>query len=245
MLRSTYVIRLILCLAVGFCAESSRGSVIAVLNPVADAFVSATNPSNNYGGAGALSVAASGLSTGEFQSLMRFDTSAAKSSFDAAYGSGNWTVQSITLKLSATSPNNAIFNNSAAGQFSASWMQNDSWVEGTGTPAAPTTSGITFATLPGFLSGSDAGLGTFSFNGATSGSVTYTLGAPAGLLGDITGGSQASLRLFAADNSVSYLFNSRTFGQTALRPELDITAVPEPGGFALLMAGSVLSSRRR
>jgi hypothetical protein len=245
MLRSILVIGFILSLTIGTCAESSIASVISMLSPVADAFVSSANPSNNYGGAGALSVSAAGLANGEFQSVLRFDMSAAKSSFDAAYGAGQWTVQSIALKLSATAPNNAIFNASAAGQFNASWMQNDSWVEGSGTPASPTTTGITLNSLPGFLSGSDAALGTFSFNGATSGSFTYTLAMPAGLLGDIGAGSLASMRLYAADSTVSYLSDSRNFGQAALRPEFDITAVPEPAGLAFLFAGPVLTARRR
>src|SRR5712671_3821304 len=120
------------------------------LIPSADAFVT-TGPSanlsgNNYGGAGALSVAASGLSQGEFQSLLQFNLSGAKSSFDTQFGIGQWSIQSIALQLTATAPNNAIFNASAAGQFTVSWMQNDGWTEGSGTPMTPTTTGITFST---------------------------------------------------------------------------------------------------
>src|SRR6266850_128005 len=97
------------------------------LNPSADAFVSANQSGNNYGGAGALSVAAPGLSKGEFQSVLRFDLSGAKSTFDNQFGAGQWSIQSITLQLTAAPPNNAIFNASAAGQFTVSWMQNDGW----------------------------------------------------------------------------------------------------------------------
>jgi hypothetical protein len=123
-------------------------------------------------------------------------------------------------------------------------MQNDSWVEGTGTPAAPTTTGITFNTLPSFLSGSDAALGTFSFNGATSGSVTYTLALPAGLVNDILTGSLLSLRTFAADSTVSYLFNARSFGTVASRPELAITAIPEPAALLSLPFAALFLRRR-
>src|SRR5436190_7014118 len=72
-----------------------------MLNPVADAFVT-TGPSgnlsnNNYGGAGALSVAAPNLSQGEFQSVLQFNLSGAKSAFDSQFGAGQWTIQSVTL----------------------------------------------------------------------------------------------------------------------------------------------------
>src|SRR5258708_6950854 len=72
------------------------------LNPSADAFVT-TGPSgnlsgNNYGGAGALSVAAPGLAQGEFQSLLQFSLAGAKSSFDSQFGAGQWSLQSLTLQ---------------------------------------------------------------------------------------------------------------------------------------------------
>src|SRR6266850_6678261 len=96
------------------------------LNPGADAFV-ASGPSgnlknNNYGGAGGLSVAAPNLSQGEFQSVLQFSLSGAKSSFDSQFGAGQWSIQSVTLQLTAAAPNNAIFNASAAGQLGISWM---------------------------------------------------------------------------------------------------------------------------
>jgi len=148
-----------------------------VLNPSADAFVT-TGPSgnlsaNNYGAAGALSVAAPGLPKGEFQSVLQFDLSSARASFDAQFGAGQWILQSISLSLTATSPNNAMFNSGNAGQFSVSWMQNDSWTEGNGTPNAPAASGITFSSLPSLTSAGDETLGTFSFNGATSPDISH------------------------------------------------------------------------
>lgn len=225
-----------------------------VLNPVADAFVtsgpSGTLSGNNYGGAGALSVAAPGLANGEFQSVLRFDLSTARTAFDAQFGPGEWSLQSLSLTLAATSPNNAIFNSSHAGQFGISWMQNDSWTEGTGTPASPTTTGITYSALPSFTSAADESLGTFSYDGSTSGSATYTLAFTPGFAADVEAGDLVSLRLFAADSGVSYLFDSRNFGTASLRPVLSVVAVPEPGTLWLLGAGCGcvfwrLSSRRR
>jgi hypothetical protein len=215
-------------------ATRSTASIVATLNPVADTFVSAAQGNSNYGSGGALSVAASGLAQGEFQSVMRFDASSAKTAFDTAYGAGQWSIQSVSLQLTAAAPNNAIFNASAAGQLSVNWMQNDSWAEGTGTPGAPSSTGLTFNTLSSFLSGADEFLGTFAFAGGTSGTATYNMGLTSGFTGDLGAGSLVGMRLFAADSTVSYLFNSRNFGTAASRPLLTVTAVPEPSGLLLL-----------
>jgi hypothetical protein len=169
-----------------------------------------------------------------------------KSAFDSQFGVGRWSIQSVSLQLTAAPPNNAIFNASAAGQFSISWMQNDGWTEGTGTPQAPTTTGITFSTLNSFLSAGDEALGTFSFNGATSGNSTYTLGLTPSFSADVLAGNTVSLRMFAADTAVSALFDSRSFGTASARPLLTITAVPEPTSIALgLMAVFFLARRNR
>lgn len=219
-------------------------SATFTLNPSMDAFVT-TGPSgnlsgNNYGGAGALSVAAPGLSKGEFQSVLQFDLSGAVTSFNTQFGAGQWNIQSITLSLTATSPNNAIFNSSSAGQFGISWMQNDSWTEGSGTPASPTTTGITYSSLSSHTSAGDESLGTFSFNGATSGSTAYALSLTPGFSADAEAGNLVSLRLFAADSVVSYLADSRNFGTASARPVLSIVAVPEPGVLSLLGTGATL-----
>jgi hypothetical protein len=225
-------------------------------NSFSDAFVT-TGPGgnlagNNYGAAGALGVSASNLPNGEFQSALQFDTSGARNSFDNQFGSGQWTVQSVSLQLTATPPNNAIFNATGAGQFQIYWMQNDSWTEGTGTPNTPTTTGITFTSLQNtFIGPGDESLGTFSFDGATSGTANYTLNLTPGFTADLAAGNDLSLRLVAADTGVSYLFDSRNFGTAASRPSLSIDAVPEPGTLALgglgitLLAGWRIAVRRR
>src|SRR5687767_11115872 len=210
-------------------------------NPIADSYV-ATGPSNNlrdnnYGAAGALSVAAPGSPNGEFQSLLKFDFLAARNSFDALFGPGQWTVQSISLQLNGATPINAIFNPNAAGSFNVSWMQNDSWVEGTGGNNTPSTIGLTYNSLVNTFinSGADQSLGTFSYDGGV-GLASRSLTVSAGLLNDIQSGSVASLRLFAADANVSYLVNSRNFGTIANRPLLTLEAVPvpEPASIALV-----------
>jgi len=235
----------LLLLFLGSATLTIHGASFAT-NATADAFVT-TGPSgnlsgNNYGAAGGIAVAAPGLAQGEFQSVLRFNLGGALNSFDALFGPGLWSIQSVTLQLNAAPANNAIFNAPASGQFGISWMQNDSWTEGSGSPSAPGASGITFNSLQGsFISPGDQNLGTFSFNGATSGALTYSLGLTPGLTADVLAGDTLSLRLFAADSSVSGVFNSRNFGTAANRPSLILVAVPEPGELALGALGLALA----
>jgi PEP-CTERM motif len=228
------LVTLLVLLALSLAADGASFST----NATADAFVT-TGPSgnlsgNNYGGAGAIALAADGLPQGEFQSVLRFNLAGSLDSFNDTFGAGQWSIQSVTLQLNAATANNAIFNAPAAGQFGIAWLQNDSWTEGTGGPAAPGATGITYASLQNTFQGlGDQSLGTFSFNGATNGAFAYSLTLMSGLTGDIFAGDNLSLRLFAADSSVSAVFNSRTFGTLANRPLLTIVAVPEPGTIAL------------
>ena len=209
---------------------------------VADAFV-ATGPTgnlsdNNYGGGGALAVSAPGLPNGEFQSVIKFNLSTAHNFLDALYGAGNWSVQSITLRLTSSPHSNVIYNDIAAGLFGVSLMQNNSWVEGTGNASNPSSTGITYNTLQNtFINNAlDQPLGNFNFPGGTSGANNYALTLASGLTSDLLSGSLASLRLYAADSSVSYLFSSRA--QLAPdQPQLLIDAVPEPAAMSLFAAG--------
>jgi hypothetical protein len=105
---------------------------------------------------------------------------------------------------------------------------------------APTTTGITFSTLPSFLSAGDESLGTFSFPGGTNGVATYLLPLVAGFDADATAGNLVSFHLFAADSSVSYLFDSRSFNTASARPLLTVVAVPEPTTLAVLVLGAPL-----
>lgn len=228
---------------------STAAAVSVNIEPVADAFVAQSNPDNNYGGAGALETSAAGLPKGEFKSLLKFDFSGAKSTFDSTLGAGQWIVQSVSLKLTAANPsNNALFNASAAGTFGMTWMQNDSWVEGAGTPNAPDNVGITYNTLPSFISGADQSAGAFAFNGAITGSFNYPMTLASGLVGDVNGGQLVSLMLAATDTTLSALFNSRTNMVAANHPALTVSAVavPEPASWILFtLAGLGLLWIRR
>jgi hypothetical protein len=248
-LRNQFVRSLFLvCLLSVF--NTSVWAASSSLNPSADAFVDGGNASgnmrtNNFGGAGALSVAGPNNPQGEFQSVLQFNLSSVKTAFDTQFGVGQWSIQSVSLQLTAAAPNNPIFNTPAAGQLAISWMQNDGWLEGTGTPQAPTQTGITFATLNNFLSPADEALGTFSFNGATSGNSIYALGLTPSFSADLLAGNTVSFRMFAADTTVSGVFDSRSFGTTSAHPLLTIVAVPEPTSLALCFLGFCFLARKR
>jgi len=223
-------------------------------NSFADTFVAAgptgNLANNNYGGGGALAVAASGLAKGEFQTVLKFDLSGARDSFNAQFGAGDWLVQSISLQLTSSPHNNAIYNPIAAGSFGISLMQNNIWVEGTGTAGSPTTDGISFNSLQNSFidSSADQDLGTFNFPGGSTGANTYSLSLSQDLVSDVLNGNEASFRMFAADEVVSYLFSSRSATAPSSQPDLIITAVsvvPEPGSLALVgLALGVIAVRR-
>ena len=226
---------------------------MVTLNPVADAFVTtgASNEftGNNYGSAGALSIAPAGSAKGELQSLLRFDLGSTVANFNSEFGVGGWEIQSVTIKFTTASPNNPIFNSpNTAGQFALQWQKNDSWVEGNGTPMnGSTTGGVTFSSLAGLMSVDDVSVGTFSYSGGTGG-LTYTLTLDPSFLSDLMAGGLVSLRAFAASGStVAYTFNSSNNGTTANWPLLTINAVsiPEPGAGLLCGVGLLLGLARR
>jgi hypothetical protein len=211
----------------GALASASRADVVTMI-PVADSFVDSAQPDFNYGGAGAMQIAPTGSPNGEFQAVIRFDTSTAVAMLDASLGQGNWRIQSITLQLAAAPPNNPIFNPATAGQFAVSWMQNDSWIEGNGMPNTPDTNGITFNTLSNFIGPDDEPLGTFACDGATTEVSAYTLSLASGFAAAVAAGGPVSLRLSVPQAGV-YTFHSRSFGTVTARPVLTITAIARCG----------------
>jgi hypothetical protein len=208
---------------VGFCAMA-RADVTANVNPVADVFLDAATPTSNYGQSGALGISAPASPKGELQTMLKFDLSGPKSSFDAAYGAGQWTLTSVKLQLTAASPLNFLFNPSVAGQVAARWTEKDSWDEGSGSPNFPTADGLTFGTLSNFLGGNDQSMGALAFDGSTFGSAQYSLNIAPGFSADAQSGGLASIRLLAGDESVSALFNSIKYPAFSNHPVLMITA---------------------
>jgi hypothetical protein len=229
-------------------APATAWAIMATVPAAADAFVTSQNPSNNYGNAGAISVSAAGTSGHELFTLLRFDLASTLSSFNQAFGSGNWTLDGASLQLTAASPSNQLFNPAAAGQIAVDWVANDSWVEGTGSPMSPSTVGITLDSIPALMSGGSEGLGLLPFDGSVSGTATYDLLLSPGFLADVQSGSLLSIFLSPGDAVASGVFNSRNFAVTANHPYLILSAVqiPEPSTTALagIAIISVLSKRR-
>ena len=121
-------------------------------------------------------------------------------------------------------------------------MSDKTWIEGTGTPNAPSASGINFSNQP--ASNGDELLGTGAFAGGTTGNSNYPLTASTDLLTELNNGSTANLRLTPADLNIEFTFNSRT---GASSPQLIFTAtVPEPHGLLLIgMAAVAFTARRK
>jgi hypothetical protein len=228
-----------------------------ITTTTADAFLASGSPSNphganltslNFGGAGTLAIAPASSPDGEFDSVIKFNLSGAVSQFNTTYGAGNWTITGLTLSLASNfgvqgaQPNNNIFNTINAGSFGIDWLSFDGWTEGAGSgngePGYPTTSEVSFNSIPTLLSGTVDSLGTFTYTPPGNNIyLTYTLPLDAGLVTDAAGGGDVSLYFYAADNQVSYLFNARSYAQN--HPEMTITVapVPEPSAWAMVACG--------
>lgn len=234
--------------------------------PTADAFLATGSPANpvgtdltsfNFGGAGTLAIAPASSLKGQFDSILRFNSAAAVSQFNATYGLGNWQITGFTLSLASNfgdqgeQPNNGVFNTINAGNFGIDWLGNDSWVEGAGsgmgTPGFPGNSMVSFDSISSLYSGGSASLGTFTYTPPGDNIyLNYTLPLNSSLLADTMAGGDLSLYFYAADNQVSYLFNARSFASNRPQLTLSATAVPEPGLMGLMIVSlGVLQAWRK
>jgi hypothetical protein len=226
---------------------------------IANAFVTdgSTNnasPNDNYGAAGALMVAGTNGTNGPFLSLVEFNLSGAVTQFNAEYGVGNWTITgvSITLAGNAATPGgnagNAIFPTITAGGFDITWMQNDTWTQGTGTPGSPEVpgAGSTDVTYNNLLStfetpGTDELLGSYTYTPPGNNvALTWNLGtgpSDSGFVEDIENSTPVSLLFSPTSSTMAYLFNSRSYTNGNNRPIMTVTAVPEPASSILLLGG--------
>ena len=209
-----------------------------------DSFVRAATPALNYGGAGALSVSGPnakngmGISNGVFDSFIRFNTAALVTNFNSLFGTNNWIINDAKLRVTELgAPANALFDR-GIGSFEIRWITNGTnWIEGTGTPNAPTADGITYNDELALLnSGMDATLGRFTNSGVNT-ALSFPLTLAAAFVSDVRGGGEVGLYLTASDPGVGFTFDSRGFGTVSARPFLEISAVPKPGIAGITFSG--------
>lgn len=258
---------LAVCGAILISPAASRAQATYTINDsTAAAFMasgSAGNPdgsdlaTNNYGDAGTLAIAPASSTKGAFDSVLLFDTAAAVSQFNGDYGAGNWTISGVQLSLASNfgvqgaQPNNQIFNTINAGSFGIDWIADTTWTVGngggSGTPGYPANNDVDYAYIPTLLSFGYDSLGDFSYTPPGNNIyLTYTMPTDAGLDTAAADGA-VSFYFYAADDQVSYLFNSQIYASN--HPELILTATPtpEPATLTLLAAafGGFLMARRQ
>jgi len=222
------------------CSFIGRAQVTYTNTTSDDAFLATGSPTNptgpdltaeNFGAAGVLYIAPASSPDGEYQSALKFDLSGATNLFDATYGA-HWTISAISLVFTAnfgtagSQPDNLMFNPITGGNFVIEWIGNDDWVEGTGKPRAPTMDGVTYSSIPALLTNGVAILCTNTYSPPGDNfPVTWPLPLNSNMVNDIMRGGPVSFRLLAADNQVSYLFNSHNYGN-GNQPLILVTAVP-------------------
>jgi len=222
---------------------------MALLAVEADTYVSSGQPTVNFGSMGAVMIAAPTAAQNRTEeSLIRFNTAAIKSGFDANYGAGNWTITSITLSnfsnfsTASVQPGNTSFNKIAAGGFEFDWLSNDSWSETV----------INWNTLPTVLPGTGnnalASLGSFNWAADGSSSQNWTLGLDPNLVNDIGTGDKVTIfGQPTAGSTVGYLFNTLNNNPAILNVTADLIPVPEPSVLAMAACGlaGLVAIRRR
>jgi len=216
------------------CVFSGAGAATTSVLPDADTFVRASDPNNNFGSAGALSVSGPtaqngfGTQNGAYDTLIRFPAGNAVAALDQAIGSHDWLITGASLLLTeVTAPSNPIFNWGSGG-FEVRWQSADAWLEGTGKPTLPTTDGVTWNSLPQFVNASlDRSLCVFT-NAFVNGQQSFSLAIDNQFAADIQAGGEVSLHLLAASPNIGFTFHSREYSDPTSHPTLALTALPNP-----------------
>jgi hypothetical protein len=245
----------------GWCLTGATSYIVAqssytITTTIADAMLSSNSPTLNFGAAGTLAIAPASASKGAFDSVLMFNTASAVSQFDTTYGAGNWMITGLTLSLAGNygtngaKPSSSILNTVSGGNFSIDWIANNSWVEGTGGGNGAANGAVSFNSIPSLLGAGHDSLGTYTYtppgNNIFAG---YSLSLDAGLVSGAAAGGAVSLFFYAADNQVSYLFNSREYTASPNSPQLTLTVAPTPEPTAVsllaLSLGGCLFWRQR
>jgi len=157
-------------------------------------------------------------------------------SFNSQFGANNWVISGAKLQVTEVgTPNNSIFDQ-GRGAFGICWAANDNWIEGTGTPASPTTDDICYTNEPMLLT-NIAFLGTFT-NTSTSVTLLFPLALTPAFVNDAQAGGEVTLFLTAIDPQTGFTFNARSFGTATSRPFLEISAAPRPGIIRITLSGT-------
>jgi hypothetical protein len=204
------------------------------LTAIADSFVREQDPTSNFGGAGLLCTAGENSVNhlaeprGRFDSVLRFDSSVAVASFDATYGADQWSITHVALQVTEiAAPGNTLFPR-GVGEFGISWLSDDSWLEGAGTPISPShgPGEITWDLLQTILmTAVSTPLGTGSNVGA-DGIRQYALSLECAFIADVMDGGLVGLHVSPQTATLGFSFYSRNFGIVAWRPQLIVTAAP-------------------
>lgn len=212
----------------------------------ADSFVRASAPTSNYGGSGANAISgttatnSSGVANGAFDTFIRFNTASMVTNLNALYGSNSWAITNVTLQvMEVGAPNNALFNR-GKGAFEIRWITNDNWIEGTGSPGAPSTTGIVYTNEPGLLNAAtDVSLGTYT-NAGVDGIELFALPLATSMINDIESGGEVGFFMTAVDSNIGFTFSARISTPTTNRPFLMVSAVPKPTIAAATFSGADL-----
>ena len=239
----------------------------------ADAFVLNPGPGNtgtypnaasqNFGALNSRSVAAATAhpgnnpanpSKGEFDSVLRFNLSSTVATLNSEYGTGDWSISSLSLTLNTSSTvGNTMFNSpGTSGSFDISWLSNDGgWIQGTGSQSPASYTGISYNSLQSTLSATPATLlnsASFAAQGTLVPETFSMSTANTDFLSALMAGDSISLLLTPADNQVAFNFTSEGYSggsnPALYSPTLTftVTTVPEPTTLALLGGGLALFS---
>jgi hypothetical protein len=219
-------------------ARAAPPTAQAMVQPSQDAFAREAAPTTNYGAGGALAIAGEdavnglGAPQGRYDTVIQFDMSGPIQTFNTALGVGGWRLSAAQLTVTEVgAPNNAIFNRGVGG-FQVSWLSDDNWVEGTGSPLFPIEGSgdqITWNLLQSILaSASLSSMGQFS-NTLANGPLNFDLALPAAFVTDASAGGLVSLYLTKVSTTLGFTFHSRNYFVETQLPELLLTATSNRG----------------
>jgi hypothetical protein len=220
--------------ALGLMMTCGAQTTNVTVTPDADTFLRSSVPGGNYGMAGAVTVSGSaatngsGQQNGLYDSLLRFPVSNVVALANGTFGTNNWLLTRASLRfVELGMPPNMLFNR-GVGAFEIRLMATNNWVEGTGTPTAPSSNGVTWNDLATLLSASaDISLGLYT-NGGVDGPISFNLPVVGALVSAVQAGGPLSLYMTAASTTVGFTADSRNFGTASAWPSLTFTIAPAP-----------------